>query len=105
MKSISFRKKYHVAVVDSDPGFVHRMVEALKEWYSNRVIVQSYTSHDQMFVDLNLAKCSKKPFDMAVMKPEELPTSMILRRAMPSLKVVMCEDLQNLKRQTVGVLG
>lgn len=104
MKGFIFRKKYHVAVVDSDPGFVRRMVEALQKWYSNRIVVESYTSHDKMFVDLNVANASKKPFDMAIMKNEELPTSMVLRRSMPALKVVMCDDVHNLRMQTASLL-
>jgi hypothetical protein len=97
-------RKYHVAIVDSDPGFVKTMVQALTEWYSNKVVVQTYTDRKRMFLEMNIAAAKEKPFDMAIMKTDELPTSMVLKRTNPSVKVVMCDNVQKLKQETAKVM-
>jgi hypothetical protein len=99
MASSLFRK-YHVAVVDSDPSYVKKVLQALKDLYSNKVVVQTYTEHSKMFLDINLAAANRRPFDLAIMKSEEKPTSMVLKRTNPSVKIVMCDNVQSLEQDT-----
>jgi len=97
-------KKYHIAILDNDDGFVTKVVGALKLWYSNKIVIQTYRDTHSMFEAVSLNKAKNKPFDMAVVSPEQMAERLILQRANPALKVVCCEDEQTLKAATAKVL-
>lgn len=98
-------KKYHVAILDNtEEGFVSKVVGALQEWYKNRIVIKTYTDTRTMFEAVNLNKAKNKPFDMAVISPELMAERMVLQRANPQLKVVVCKDESSFKNETSKVL-
>ncbi len=98
-------RKYQIAVIDADPTFLIRMANALKDWYSNKITVKTYKDYDSLFLGINMAEVKQKPFDMAIMKTEELPTSMVLKHTKPAIKVLMCDSVQTLKSETDKFVG
>jgi len=97
-------KKYHIAILDNDDGFVARMVESLKSWYSNKIVIQTYQDTHSMFEAVNVKNARNKPFDLAVMSPDQMAERLILQRANPNLKVVVYHDEQTLKDETSKLL-
>ena len=98
-------KKYHIAILDeSNNGFVTKVIGALKTWYSNRVIIEIYTNTHEMFEAVNLNKARNKPFDLAIVSSELLAERLVLQRANPKMKVIVCEDEQTFKQETSKVL-
>lgn len=84
-------KKYHVAILNNESDFVSKMVGALKQW-SNKVVIKTYADSHSMFEAVNVNKAKNKPFDMAVVSPNQIAERFVLQRANPLLKVVVCDD-------------
>lgn len=98
-------KKYHVAILENtEGGFVSRVVDALQEWYKNKIVIKTYSDTREMFEAVNLNKAKNKPFDMAVISPELMAERMVLQRANPQLKVVVCKDHNTFRTETSKVL-
>jgi len=97
-------KKYHIAILNTESDFVSKMVETLKQWYNNKVVIRTYTDSYSMFEAVNVNKAKNKPFDMAVIGPSQLAERLVLQRANPSLKIVVCSDETSLHREVSKVL-
>ena len=98
-------KKYHVAVLDNNNnGFVKKVVGVLKTWYNNKIVIQTYQDTHEMFEAVNVNRAKNKPFDMAVVSPDQMAERLVLQRANPNLKVVVCEDEQAFRAASAKVL-
>jgi hypothetical protein len=98
-------KKYHVAILDNDNnGFVKRVVGALKEWYSHKIVIKTYSNCHAMFEDVNLQKAKNHPFDMAVVSSELIAERLVLQRVNPNMRVVVCDDEDTFKKEASKVL-
>lgn len=98
-------KKYHIAILDNDNnGFVTKVVEALKTWYSNKVVIKTYTNSRAMFEAVNLQKAKNNPFDLAVVSSELMAERLVLQRVNPKMKVVVCDDAKTFKAEASKVL-
>lgn len=98
-------KKYHVAILDNENGgFVSKVVESLKKWYSDKIVIRTYTDSHSMFEAMSLNKSKNKPFDIAVLSPGKVAERMVLQRSNPSLKILVCKDEQTLKTETSKVM-
>jgi hypothetical protein len=80
------------------------VVGALKTWYHNRVVIKTYTDCHTLFEDVNLNKANNRPFDMAVVGSELMAERLVLQRVNPSMKVVVCDDVQTFKDEASKVL-
>lgn len=94
------KKKYHVAIMDNDKIFVTKVVNALKEWYNNRIVVRTFTNSSTMFEGINFCKANKCPFDLTVMNTQDLAEKMILKQTDPNMMVLLCKDVEGLKHET-----
>lgn len=94
-----FIKKYHVAVLEEDENFLSRMMDAMKTWYQGRIVIEGFTDSRDMFEAINLSKAKKEPFDMAILSLNEVPEKLVLKQSVPSLNVVMCNDVASLKSE------
>lgn len=97
-------KKYHIAILDNETDFVKKVIEVLKLWYSDRVVIRTYSDTYAMFEAVSINKARNKPFDMAVVSPEQVAERMVLQSANPTLKVVTCCDEKTLKTEASKVL-
>lgn len=98
-------KKYHVAVLNTDTdAVVEKMVAALKEWYHNRVVIETYKDTYAMFEAVNVNKARNKPFDVALVSPNDIAEKMVLQRSNPSLKVLVCQDAKTFKSEASKLL-
>lgn len=98
-------KKYHIAILDNDNnGFVTKVVGALKTWYSNKVVIKTYSDTQAMFEAVNLNKAKNNPFDLAVVSSELMAERLVLQRVNPMMKVVVCDDEQTFKKEASKVL-
>jgi len=98
-------KKYHVAILENDEhGFVNKVVEALKSWYSDRIVIHTFDDTHDLFEAVNINKATNKPFDMAVLGAEKMAERMVLQHSNPALKIVMCQDETGLKRDCLSAL-
>jgi hypothetical protein len=98
-------KKYHVAILDNDNnGFVTKVVGALKTWYSNRIVIKTYSDTQSMFEAVNLNKAKNNPFDMAVVSSDLMAERLVLQRVNPKMRVVVCDDEKTFKREASETL-
>lgn len=96
-----FHRKYRVAVYDEDPNFIDKVVKFLKSWFRNKISVESYTDSHEMFININVAKAKNRPFDMTIVGPAEgKETTVILKNANPSMKIINYKDETTLKKDT-----
>jgi hypothetical protein len=93
-------KKYHIAVLDDDINFITKMVSALKLWYDDKVVIESFDNPRDMFEAVHISEVNHKPFDFAVLSPNEEMEKLVLRQSNPSLKVILCKDENSLKSET-----
>ena len=98
------KKKYYVAVLDKDEDFISKVMNTLKSWYNNRIIIKSYTDCHEMFAAVNLGKANKNPFDVAVLSPDEVAEKMVLRHSNPDMKIIVCKDECSLKEEAEKVM-
>jgi len=97
-----FHSKYHIAVYDENKDIIRRITETLKRWFSNKVIIESYTNSYDMFIGINLAKANNKPFDMTIIGPDEgQETVMILKWVDSNMGIINLKDENSLKKDTV----
>ena len=97
-----FHQKYHVAVYGEDASLVNRIVNKLRSWFKNEVVVESYTDTHQMLVDFNVAQAKNKPFDMAILGPEEgMESKIFLKHTNPLMDIIGYKDEKTLKKETV----
>lgn len=92
-------KKYHVAVFSPDTGFASQVVNALREWYNNQVVIKTYDDTHAFFEAVSVNKANKHPFDCAVLAPRQEAERMVLRQSNPNLKVIVCKDTKNVHAQ------
>jgi hypothetical protein len=99
-----FIKKYHVAVLDNNNEFVSTIVNSLKSWYNDKIVVETYKNAHDMFEAVNINEIRNNPFDLAVLTPAQYAEKMVLKQSNPDLKVILCKDPQALKFETVKAL-
>lgn len=99
-----FVKKYHIAVFGEDKNFVTNIMYSLKEWYSNKVVVESYTDSYKMFEAINISEMKNSPFDLAVFNMTGVAQKMILKQTNPAVKVFLCSNGDALKKETDKIL-
>ena len=92
-------KKYHVAVFAHNDGFVNQVVDAIKQWYNNQVVIKTYNDTHDLFEAISVNKARNKPFDCAVLAPRQDAERMVLQRSNPNLKVIICQDAKNIGAQ------
>ena len=92
-----FIKKYHVAVLEEDENFLAKMIGAMKTWYQGHIVVEGFTDSRNMFEAINLSKAKNRPFDLAILSSDEFLEKMVLKQSVPSLNVVMCNDVASLR--------
>lgn len=95
-----FIKKYHVAIYDENKQFINRITKALKLWYDNRIVIETYTDPKHMFRAVNLCKAKNKPFDLAIFNSHEQTKQMILKHTCPTLPVLLFKDEDKLQKET-----
>lgn len=97
-------KKYHIAILDNETDFVKKVVLSLKQWYSDKIVIKTFSDTYAMFEAVSVNKARNKPFDMAVVSPEQIAERMVLQRANPTLKVVAYSNEKTLKSDASKVL-
>ena len=97
-------KKYHIAILDRNANILTEISTFLNLWYHGRVVVETYNDSYQMFEAVSVSKSKNKPFDIAIMSPEEVAEKMILKQTNPNLKVLTCTDANSLKTETSKIL-
>ena len=98
-------KKYHVAVLtDENEGFVSQIIESLRKWYNDRVVIKTYSDTYALFEALSVQQARNKPFDCAVLNTNQMAEKMVLQRSNPSLKVILCQDAKTLKAEASKVM-
>lgn len=97
-----FYPKYHVAVyAENNKPLVKRIAETLKSWFHNKIVVESYTDPQQMFIDFNVARAKNKAFDMTIIgADEDRAAKVVLKYADPSMEVIKYKDETTLKKDT-----
>lgn len=99
-----FKKKYHIAILDKNGGFIKTVKDSLLDLYRNKVVVQTYDDSDLLFKDMNINKVKNNPFDLAILSPAEFAEQMVLKHSHPKLKILMCADVNGLKQETAKLL-
>lgn len=98
------RHKYRIAVFDRDSNIINKIHHSLKVWFSNKIIIKTYTNSSSMFTDLNIAKAKSLPFDMAIVGPDEgVATQLVLKNTNPGMKIVKFKDEASLKKDTANL--
>lgn len=99
-------KKHHIAVLgnDKNSGFVSQMVNALRQWYSDKVVIETYDDTYDLFEAVNVNRVRNKPFDVAIMTPQKMAEKLVLQRSNPSLKVIVCQDAKTFKTEATKVM-
>jgi hypothetical protein len=95
-------KKYHVAIYEENTHLVKRITDALKSWYDNRIVIESYNNPTHMFQAVNMCRAKNKPFDLAIFGSNEYFKSkqMVLKHTCPNLPIVMFKDEEKLQKET-----
>ncbi len=99
-------KKYHIAVLgnEANSGFVSQMVSALRQWYSDKAVIETYNDTYDLFEAVNVNRVRNKPFDIAVMSPQQLAEKLVLQRSNPALKVIVCQDAKTFRTEASKVM-
>jgi len=100
------RNKYNVTVLGNrhNDRWVSQIVAALQQWYSNRVVVQTYPDSHTLFEAVGVGKVKNKPIDLAVLTPDRDAEKMVLKQSNPNLKVIICRDTAALKTEASKVM-
>ena len=98
------KNKYHIAVLYRDNSILKQISNFLNSWYGGRVVIETYTNSYQMFEAVNVSKAKNKPFDLAIMSPEEMAEKLVLKQTNPNLRVLMCLDASSLRDETSKIL-
>jgi hypothetical protein len=94
-----FIRKYHVAIYDENEEFINRITDALKSWYDNRIVIESYNNSNHMFQAVNMSKAENRPFDLAIFSSNDISKTkqMILKHTCPNLPVVLFKNEEKLQ--------
>lgn len=95
-----FVKKYHVAIFDENENFIERITNALKSWYSSRIVIETYTDSSSMFQAVNMCNAKNRPFDLAIFGSKDSKAKeMILKHTCPKLPIVTFKDEAKLQKE------
>lgn len=96
-----FIKKYYVAIYDENEDSINRIINALKSWYDNRIVIESYDNPNNMFRAVNMSNAKNRPFDLAIFGSDDIfkAKQMILKYTCPDLPVVSFKDEEKLHRE------
>jgi hypothetical protein len=95
-----FHQKYHIAIFSDDTALTKKILDKLKEWFKNNVIVETYSDPFKMLSDLNTSKAKNCPFDMTILSEDNdnsYSAGILLKHVNPSMMVVNYENDKKLK--------
>ncbi len=87
----------HAAVVNDDPAELEKEVEIVQKKCGPWCRVRGFTSFQQLFLALHVAKAKNHPYYVAFVKEnEEEAGTLILKKSDPNIKTVCYSDTQTL---------
>lgn len=97
-------KKYHIAILDENQCFLARIVNSLKGWYNNKIVIKTYKNSESLIEAVNLNKAKNNPFDLTVLRRKEYAEKLILQRSNPNMTILVCDSCEDLKKITDKLL-